>query len=76
MEQHPNYVKQKQEIADRRMARIHMEALAEHVRREVMALVASYDFDIEVDRWGTEQTMLRHRTERGYDYEIPLGESE
>lgn len=55
----------------------HLEALAEHVRREVMALVASYGFDIEVDHWGTEKTVLRHRTPRGgYDYEIPLGESE
>lgn len=55
----------------------HLEALAEHVRREVMALVDRYGFDIEVDYWGTEKTVLRHRTANGgYDYEIPLGESE
>lgn len=55
----------------------HLEALGEHVRREVMKLVASYGFDIEHDHWGTERTMLRHRTSNGgYDFETPLGESE
>lgn len=65
--------------ANARRAKIeadHLEALAEHVRREVMALVDSYGFDIDVDYWGTEKTVLRHRTPTGYDYEIPLGESE
>lgn len=76
MTEHPNYTKQKAEARARMLDRAHLEALAEHVRREVMALVASYGFDIEVDHWGTEQAMLRHRTPRGYDYEIPLGESE
>lgn len=75
--EHPNYLKQLAEIAQREKERHHLEALGEHVRREVMALVASYGFDIEHDHWGTERTVLRHRTANGgYDYEIPLGESE
>lgn len=83
MEHHPNFVEQLAEIEQRKIDdaraeidQLHLEALAEHVRREVMALVTSYGFEIEHDYWGTERTMLRHMTPRGYDYEIPLGESE
>lgn len=76
-EWHPNFLQQLEQIKQREVERHHLEALGEHVRREVMALVASYNFDIEHDHWGAERAMLRHRTSNGgYDYEIPLGESE
>lgn len=73
---HPDSIHHPDNARRAKIEAAHLEALAEHVRREVMALVDSYGFDIEVDHWGTEQAMLRHRTARGYDYEIPLGESE
>lgn len=77
MEQHPNFVKQLAEIRQREIDRHHLEALGEHVRRAIMALAAEHNFDIEHDHWGTEKTMLRHRSGTGgWDYEIPLGESE
>lgn len=74
---HPNSVHHPDNVRRAKIEADHLEALAEHVRREVMALVDSYGFDIDVDRWGTWQIVLQHRTANGgYDYEIPLGVSE
>lgn len=73
---HPDSVHHPDNVRRAEIESVHLEALAIHVRREVMALVDRYGFEIDVDHWGTGKTVLRHSTPTGYDYEIPLGVSE
>lgn len=73
---HPDSIHHPDNVRRAKIEADHLEALAEHVRREVLALVGRYGFEIDIDRWDTGQTVLRHLTPTGYDYEIPLGVSE
>jgi len=73
---HPDSIHHPDNVRRAKIEAAHLEALAEHVRREVLALVDSYGFEIDIDYWDTERTVLRHLTPTGYDYEIPLGVSE
>ncbi len=77
-DEHPNYLKQKQEIRQREIDRAHLEAQAENIQRDLLALWArNPGWELDVDRWGSGGIVLRHfsNTEHNtfkFDYETTL----
>lgn len=58
----------------------HYEAIKEHaqiIRKQIDQLLEGTGFELDVDHWGTEKTVLRHFAPGAtrYDYEIPLEET-
>lgn len=80
-DQHPNYLRQKQEAADAEAQRVrdvaHAEALedqADHIRKQIEAILSGTGFSLDVDTWGSGGIVLEYWAQGapGPSFETPL----